>query len=207
MHKYIGLYIETVMSYTQSRNIMVIEQTKLVNCYGHSLTKTLKPLLLKAYTNSLSTYAGQSTELGVYLSETPFEVCRNYDSATFFTLVKYSPIVIVADDMSVRLIDAPNKIVFNVHLGENVFRDATIDRICDIERQYQTTKIRSEIKKLLAEFEPQSEIKWYYFTSTLRKMVRRHCRRMIIGMLSKDIKGEKTETKSSNTNNSNTSFV
>jgi hypothetical protein len=88
--------------------------------------------------------------------------------------------------------------VFNVHLGENVFKDATIDRICDIERQYQTTKIRSEVKKLLAEFEPQSEIKWYYFTSTLRKMVRKHCRRKIIAMLSKDIKGEKVEVKTNN---------
>jgi hypothetical protein len=198
MHKYIGLCIETVMCNTLSRNIMVIEQSKLVNGYGSSLTKTLKPLLLKAYTNSLSAYAGQSTELGVYLSVTPFEERRNYDSASFFTLVHYSPIVIVADDVSVRLIDAPNKIVFNVHLGENVFKDATIDRICDIERQYQTTKIRSEVKKLLAEFEPQSEIKWYYFTSTLRKMVRKHCRRKIIAMLSKDIKGEKVEVKTNN---------
>lgn len=207
MHQYIGLYIETVMSYTLSRNIMVIEQTELVNGYGPCLTKTLKPLLLKAYTNSLSTYAGQSTELGVYLSETPFEERRNYHSASFFTLVKYSPIVIVADDVSVSLIDAPNKIVFNVHLGDNVFKDATIDRICAIEHQYQTTKTRSEVKKLLAKFEPQSEIKWYYFTSTLRKMVRRHCRRKIIAMLSKDIKGEKAEVKTSSTNNTNTSFV
>jgi hypothetical protein len=204
---YIGLYIETAMYNARSRNIMVIEQSKLVNGYGPSLTKILKPLLLKAYTNSLSTYAGQSTELGVYLSETPFEERRNYDSASFFTLVKYSPIVIVADDVSVSLIDAPNKIVFNVHLGDNVFRDETIVRICDIERQYQTTKNRTEVKKLLAEFEPQTEIKWYYFTSTLRKMVRRHCRHKIIAMLSKDIKGEKAEVKTSSTNNTNTSFV
>jgi hypothetical protein len=194
MHQYIGLCIETVMCHTRSRNIMVIEQSKLVNGYGPSLTKTLKPLLLKAYTNSLSAYAGQSTELGVYLSATPFEERRNYDSASFLTLVQYSPIVIVADDVSVRLIDAPNKIVFNVHLGDNVFKDATIDRICDIEQQYQTTKNRTEVKKLLAEFEPQTEIKWYYYTSTLRKMVRKHCRRIIISMLSKDIKGEKTKT-------------
>jgi hypothetical protein len=207
MHQYIGLYIETLMCNTRRSNVMVIEQLKLVNGYGPSLTKTLKPLLLKAYTNSLSTYAGQSTELGVYLSETPFEVRRDYVTTSFYTLVKFSPIVVVADDISVRLIDAPNKIVFNVHLGDNVFRDATIDRICEIERQYQTTKNRTEVKKLLAEFQPQSEIKWYYFTSTLRKMVRMHCRRKIIAMLSRDIKGEKDEVKTSSTNNTNTSFV
>lgn len=208
---YSGIYIETMMSYTYERSLMVLEQIETTPAKGtesrstiYALLKTLKQLIFDGFANKLSKYTGQSSSVGLYISDMCFKPGTNYTPQTFFTVVKYNHVLTVHSDTVFSKIDDIDKIDFSYDKTCKIFEnDPTIKTICDIERNFwKSTKTRADTIKLLKEFEPVSTIKWYNFTRTLKQRCRRNIRHKIINILAKDIKDE-THTKTDN----NTSIV
>ena len=188
--KYAGIYIETTMGYYNRRSVMVIEQVEYTNAESFiPLLKVLYPLLLDAFTNRLNAYGGQSTEVGIYLSDKPYKTQIDYTPETFFTCLNSCKIVTVASDMDVTDTDAPNKIVFNARTCESISGSPYIDKICALESGFRSAiESRAETIKYLREFEPEKAFKWYYTTGYYQKLCLGHCRRLIIDVLSNAIK-------------------
>ncbi len=209
---YAGIYIETLMNYTRVRSLMVVEQIDLTPAKGtesgttiYTLLKKLKPLLLDGFANRLSSYRGQISSIGIYVSDVGFNTFTNYTGETFFMVSKSSDIFTVQSDTVFPTIDDIYKMDFNNNETRRIFsNDQTINAICDIERDFwASTKNRADTIKLLKQFEPDYAIKWYNWTSTLKRLCRKHMRHKIINILAKDIKGERHKAN----NDNNTSIV
>lgn len=192
------------MHYRANSNLMVVEQVEITSKDSkYALLKRLKPLLLDGFRNRLASYKGQTSNVGVYVSDVSYNTHTNYGVETFFMVVKFfSRLLNVMEDTSFPNINDLNKIDFIYDETRQIFpEDPTINAICDIERNFwESTKTRSSTIKLLKEFEPISTIKWYNWTGTLKERCRKHMRRKIINILAKDIKGEKAQEKPKNMN-------
>lgn len=198
--KYVGIYIKTTMGYYRQRSVMVVEQVEYTNAESSiPLSKALYPLVMDAFTNRLNVYGGQSTEVGIYLSDRSYETQIDYTPETFFTRLNSCKIVNAASDMDVTDIDAPNKIVFNARTCESISGSPYIDKICALESGFRSAiKSRAETIKYLREFEPATAFKWYYTTYYYKKLCRAHCRRLIINVLKEaiaNLSGEKPRGK------------
>lgn len=193
---YVGIYIETIMSYTYDKGLMVVEQIELTPGSIYTLLKPLKQLLFNGFTNNLSTYNGQSSSIGIYTSDKCFKPGTNYTPETFFMVVKSSHIFTVHSDSVFPNINDLDKMVFSYAETRKIFHeDPTINAICDIERNFwESIKTRSVSIKLLKQFMPDYKIKWYNMTRTIKRICRKHMRRKIINILAKDIKGEMANT-------------
>ena len=201
---YAGIYIETIIEtiMTHDRSLMVVEQINLTQGSIYALLKKLKPLLLDGFANRLSSYTGQISSIGIYVSDVGFNTFTNYTAETFFVVTKSSHIFTVQSDTVYPNIDDIYKMYFSRNETRKIFsNDAAINAICDIERDFwASTKTRTEAIKLLKQFEPNCKIKWYNWTGTIKRLCRKHMRRKIINTLAKDIKGEtrsKTEINTS----------
>ena len=204
---YAGIYIESVLSYSHQSSLMVIEQIELttdVKDSMYALLKKLKSLLLEGFANNLSKYNGQTSTIGIYVSDVGFKPYENYSTQTFFIVVKFSNVLKVIADSIFPNIDDIYKMEFSHNETRKIFsNDPTINAICDIERDFwESTRTRTEAIKLLKQFLPDCKIKWYNMTGTIKRLCLRYMRRNIINILAKDIKGE-THTK----NEINTSIV
>lgn len=191
---YIGIYVETSMHYRANSDLMVVEQVEITSKDSkYALLKRLKPLLFDGFSNQLASYKGQTSNVGVYVSDVSYNTHTNYGAETFFMVVKFSRLLNVMEDTMFPNINDLNKMDFSYDETRKIFHeDPTINAICDIERNFwESTKTRSSTIKLLKEFEPVSTIKWYNWTGTLKERCRKHMRRKIINILAKDIKGEK----------------
>jgi hypothetical protein len=183
---------------------MVVEQVEITSKNSkYALIKTLKSLLLDGFSNQLATYRGQTSKVGMYVSEVSFNTHTNYGAETFYMVVKSSCLMTVMEDTNFPNINDLNKIDFSYDETRQIFHeDPTINAICDVERNFwASTKTRSNTIKLLKEFVPVSTIKWYNWTGTLKERCRKHIRHKIINILAKDIKGEK------NTKNDNVTSI
>ena len=192
------------MALTRVRSLMVVEQIDLTQGSIYTLLKKLKPLLLDGFANRLSTFRGQASSIGIYVSDVGFKTFTNYTSETFYIVVKSSDVFTVQADTVFPNINDIHKMEFTHNETRKIFsNDPTINAICDIERDFwESTKTRTEAIKLLKQFLPDCKIKWYNMTGTIKRLCRRYMRRNIIKILAKDIKGE-THTK----NEINTSIV
>jgi hypothetical protein len=200
---YIGIYVESSMNYRSNSDLMVVEQVEITSKDSkYSLLKTLKSLLFDGFSNRLASYKGQTSNVGVYISDVSYNTHTNYGAETFFMVVKFSRLLTVMEDTSFPNINDLNKMGFSYDETRKIFHeDPTINAICDIERNFwESTKTRSSTIKLLKEFEPISTIKWYNWTGTLKERCRKHMRRKIINILAKDIKGEKPQERPKNMN-------
>jgi hypothetical protein len=200
---YIGIYVETSMHYRANSDLMVVEQVEITSKDSkYALLKRLKPLLLDGFSNRLASYKGQTSNVGVYISDVSYNTHTNYGAETFFMVVKFSRLLNVMDDASFPNINDLNKMDFSYDETRKIFpEDPTINAICDIERNFwEWTNTRSNTIKLLKEFDPISTIKWYSWTGTLKERCRKHMRRKIINILAKDIKGEKPQERPKNMN-------
>ena len=204
---YAGIYIETIMSHTHDRSLMVVEQIDTKKCSIYVLLKKLKPLLLDGFANRLSIFTGQTSSIGIYVSDVGFKTFTNYTAETFYIVVKSSDVFTVQADTIYSNIDNLYKMEFSHNETRKIFsNDPTINSICDIERDFwESTKTRTEAIKLLRQFTPDCKIKWYNMTSTLKSLCRKYIRHKIINTLAKDIKGEKLATEKKN--ESNTTIV
>ena len=192
---YAGIYIESVLSYSHQSSLMVIEQIELttdVKDSMYALLKKLKSLLLEGFANRLSTFRGQASTIGIYVSDVGFKTFTNYTSETFYIVVKSSDVFTVQADTVYPNIDDIYKMEFSHNETRKIFsNDPTINAICDIERDFwESTRTRTEAIKLLKQFEPDCKIKWYNMTGTIKRLCRKYMRRKIINTLAKDIKGE-----------------
>ena len=204
---YAGIYIESVLSYSHQSSLMVIEQIELttdVKDSMYALLKKLKSLLIEGFANNLSKYNGQTSTIGIYVSDVGFKPYENYSTQTFFIVVKFSNVLKVIADSIFPNIDDIYKMEFSHNETRKIFsNDPTINAICDIEHDFwESTRTRTEAIKLLKQFLPDCKIKWYNMTGTIKRLCRKYMRRKIINTLAKDIKGE-TRSK----NEINTSIV
>jgi len=200
---YIGIYVESSMNYRSNSHLMVVEQVKITSKDSkYALLKTLKSLLLDGFKNQLASYKGQTSNVGVYVSDVSYNTHTNYGAETFFMVVKFSRLLNVMEDTSFPNINDLNKMDFSYDETRQIFpEDPTINAICDIELNFwESTKTRANTIKLLNEFNPNSTIKWYNWTGTLKERCRKHMRHKIINILSKDIKEEKPQEKTKNMN-------
>lgn len=185
---YFGIYIKTNMVYSKQRSVMVVEQVEYTNEESFiPLLKVLYPLLVRAFKNSLSTYCGQDSEIGIYTSDKPYKMQTDYTPETFFTLLNSCKIVTVESDMYVPD-DALDKIVFNTRICESISGSPYIDKICALERGFRSAiKSRNKTINYLREVEPETEFRWYYTTGYYQKLCRGHSRRLIINVLEEAI--------------------
>jgi hypothetical protein len=195
------------MDLTRDRSLMVVEQIDLTQGSIYTLLKKLKPLLLDGFANRLSTFTGQTSSIGIYVSDVGFKTFTNYTAETFYIVVKSSDVFTVQADTVFPTIDDIYKMDFSHNETRKIFsNDPTINAICDIERNFwESTKTRTEAIKLLKQFAPDCKIKWYNMTGTIKRLCRKYMRRKIINTLVKDIKGEKLATEKKN--ESNTTIV
>jgi len=187
------------MVYSKQRSVMVVEQVEYTNEESVvPLLKVLYPLLMRAFKNSLSTYCGQDSEIGIYISDKPYKMQTDYTPETFFTLLNSCKIVTVESDMYVPD-DALDKIVFNTRICESISGSPYIDKICALERGFRSAiESRAETIKYLREFEPATAFKWYYTTGYYQKLCRGHSRRLILDVLKEAIDNLATQTPGTN---------
>lgn len=188
------------MRYYQQRNVMVVEQIEYTTPESLvPLLKVLYPIILDAFNDTLCTYYGQSSEIGIYISDKSYKPQTDYAPETFFTLVKTNTIINVASTTDINNKDDPDKIVFNHHTCECITGSSYIDKICALECSFRSAiESRAETIKYLRDFEPATAFKWYYTTGYYKKLCRAHCRRLIIDVLKEaiaNLSGEKPRDK------------
>lgn len=181
---YAGIYIETRLSNSGQRSLMVVEQIETAKGTIEKLLKKLKPLLLEGFTNKLAKYYDQSSTIGVYVSDASFNTFTNYSAETFFAVVKFSDLLSVRADSLFPSIYI-DKMHFSYDETRRVFNgDKTINAICDVEHDFcKSTKSRAETIQLLKQYQPDCAIKWYNTTSSLSRKCRRYSIQKIIDIL------------------------
>jgi hypothetical protein len=118
---YAGIYIETIMALTRVRSLMVVEQIDLTQGSIYTLLKKLKPLLLDGFANRLSTFRGQASTIGIYVSDVGFKTFTNYTSETFYIVVKCSDVFTVQADTVFPKIDDIHKMEFSHNETRKIF--------------------------------------------------------------------------------------
>ncbi len=182
--QYVGIYIKTSMITDNAQNLMIIKQVELSNSSGIELAKELYPLVLSAFKNNISAYYGQTSELGVYLSDRPYDTKINYNAPTFFTVVKNNLIIRVISDYLYPNENYHDKYVFNSNIRSIFPHDETINTICKHMLDFFVAKrTRPGTINLLKRLDPAAKINWYNTHSSLKRLCFKQVRDQVINVL------------------------